>query len=380
MKNIIVLGSTGSIGKNTLEVVRNLKDKFRVVGLSSNSRWELLAEQVEEFKPGYVALNDCESVEKLKRRFHNNQLNILTGNNCLKEIVLRNDVDIVVSAVVGAVGLPAAIATIEQGKALALANKESLVMAGHIVMPLAKKDQILPVDSEHSAIFQSLHSGKPSEVKRVIITASGGPFYDYPMEKLSEVTPAQALKHPTWQMGRKITIDSATLMNKALEIIEAKWLFDLRVEQIEVVIHPQSIIHSMVEFCDGSVIAQMGMPDMKVPIQYALTYPERSPLLVRALDLSSIGSLTFKKPDMEKFPALRLGYQAAKEGGTMGATLNAANEVAVQAFLDGQIKFTEIALYVEKVIDNHHFIKNPCLEDILAADAWARQEVKKCLM
>ena len=380
MKNIVVLGSTGSIGKNTLEVVRNLKDKFRVVGLSSNSRWELLAEQVEEFKPGYVALNDCDSVEKLKRRFHNNQLNILTGNNCLKEIVLRNDVDIVVSAVVGAVGLPAAIATIEKGKALALANKESLVMAGHIVMPLAKKDQILPVDSEHSAIFQSLHSGKPSEVKRVIITASGGPFYDYPMEKLSEVKPAQALKHPTWQMGRKITIDSATLMNKALEIIEAKWLFDLRVEQIEVVIHPQSIIHSMVEFCDGSVIAQMGMPDMKVPIQYALTYPERSPLLVRALDLSSIGSLTFKKPDMEKFPALRLGYQAAKEGGTMGATLNAANEVAVQAFLDGQIKFTEIALYVEKVIDKHHFIKNPCLEDILVADAWARQEVKKCLM
>lgn len=380
MKNIVVLGSTGSIGKNTLEVVRNLKDKFRVVGLSSNSRWELLAEQVEEFKPGYVALNDCDSVEKLKRRFHNNQLNILTGNNCLKEIVLRNDVDIVVSAVVGAVGLPAAIATIEKGKALALANKESLVMAGHIVMPLAKKDQILPVDSEHSAIFQSLHSGKPSEVKRVIITASGGPFYDYPIEKLSEVKPAQALKHPTWQMGRKITIDSATLMNKALEIIEAKWLFDLRVEQIEVVIHPQSIIHSMVEFCDGSVIAQMGMPDMKVPIQYALTYPERSPLLVRAFDLSSIGSLTFKKPDMEKFPALRLGYQAAKEGGTMGATLNAANEVAVQAFLDGQIKFTEIALYVEKVIDKHHFIKNPCLEDILVADAWARQEVKKCLM
>jgi 1-deoxy-D-xylulose-5-phosphate reductoisomerase len=199
------------------------------------------------------------------------------------------------------------------------------------------------------------------------------------MEKLSDVKPAQALKHPTWQMGQKITIDSATLMNKALEIIEAKWLFDLKIEQIDVVIHPQSIIHSMVEFCDGSVIAQMGMPDMKVPIQYALTYPERSPLPVRALDLSSIGSLTFKKPDMEKFPALRLGYQAAKEGGTMGATLNAANEVAVQAFLNGQIQFTEIVSYVEKVIHNHHFIKNPCLEDILAADAWARQEVKKCL-
>lgn len=380
MKNIVVLGSTGSIGKNTLEVVRNLKDKFRVVGLSSNSRWELLAEQVEEFKPKYVALNDCESVEKLRRRFHKNQLNILTGSNCLKEIVSREEVDVVVSAVVGAVGLPAAIATIEQGKMLALANKESLVMAGHIVMPLARKDQILPVDSEHSAIFQSLHSGKPCEVKRVIITASGGPFYDYPMEKLSDVTPAQALKHPTWQMGQKITIDSATLMNKALEIIEAKWLFDLRIDQIDVVIHPQSIIHSMVEFCDGSVIAQMGMPDMKVPIQYALTYPERSPLMVQSLDLSSVGSLTFKKPDMEKFPALRLGYQAAKEGGTMGATLNAANEVAVQAFLVGKIQFTEIASYVEKVIHNHHFIKNPCLGDILAADTWARQEVKKCLI
>jgi len=270
MKNIVVLGSTGSIGKNTLEVARNLKDKFRVIGLSSNSRWELLAEQVEEFKPTYVALNDSQLGEKLKRRFPDNHLKILTGNKCLEEIVLHEEVDIVVSAVVGAVGLPAAIATVQQGKTLALANKESLVMAGHIVMSLAKKNQILPVDSEHSAIFQSLQSGKRSEIKRVIITASGGPFYDYPVDKLSDVSPAQALKHPTWQMGQKITIDSATLMNKALEIIEARWLFDLKVEQIDVVIHPQSIIHSMVEFCDGSVVAQMGMPDMKVPIQYAL--------------------------------------------------------------------------------------------------------------
>lgn len=380
MKNIVVLGSTGSIGKNTLEVARNLKDKFQVVGLSSNSRWELLAEQVEEFKPRYVALNDCELVKKLQQRFQGNHLEILTGNNCLQEIVLNCDADIVVSAVVGAVGLPAAIATIEQGKTLALANKESLVMAGHIVMPLAKKDQILPVDSEHSAIFQSLRSGRSCEVKRVIITASGGPFYDYPADKLPGVKPAQALKHPTWQMGQKITIDSATLMNKALEIIEAKWLFGLTAEQIDVVIHPQSIIHSLVEFCDGSVIAQMGLPDMKVPIQYALTYPERSPLGVRWFDLPALGSLTFRKPDVEKFPALRLGYQAAREGGTTGATLNAANEVAVQAFLDGQIKFTEIAVYVEKVIDHHQFIKNPCLEEILAADAWARQEMKKCLI
>ncbi|MBF8278241.1 MAG: dxr [Candidatus Brocadiaceae bacterium] len=379
MKNIVVLGSTGSIGKNTLEVARNLKDKFRVIGLSSNSRWELLAEQVEEFKPTYVALNDSQLGEKLKRRFPDNHLKILTGNKCLEEIVLHEEVDIVVSAVVGAVGLPAAIATVQQGKTLALANKESLVMAGHIVMSLAKKNQILPVDSEHSAIFQSLQSGKRSEIKRVIITASGGPFYDYPVDKLSDVSPAQALKHPTWQMGQKITIDSATLMNKALEIIEARWLFDLKVEQIDVVIHPQSIIHSMVEFCDGSVVAQMGMPDMKVPIQYALTYPERMPLSVQPLNLSNIGSLTFKKPDMEKFPALKLGYEAAREGGTMGATLNAANEVAVQAFLNGQIKFTEIVTSVEKVINNHHYIKNPCLEDVLTADAWARQEIKKCL-
>lgn len=380
MKNIVVLGSTGSIGKNTLEVVRNLKDKFRIVGLSSNSNWELLVEQIKEFKPASVALGNRELAEKLKSCFTNNHLQVHTGSNCLKEIVLKEGVDIVVSAVVGAAGLEAAIAALQEGKILALANKESLVMAGHIVMSLAKQNQILPVDSEHSAIFQSLRSGNQREIKRVIITASGGPFYEYPSDKLSDVVPEQALKHPTWQMGKKITIDSATLMNKALEIIEAKWLFDLTAEQIDVVIHPQSIIHSMVEFCDGSVIAQMGMPDMKVPIQYALTYPERNPLKVKPLDLSHIGNLTFKKPDMEKFPALRLGYYAAREGGTVGATLNAANEVAVQAFLDSKIRFTDIALSVEKVMDRHHFIKNPCLEDILAADAWARQEVKKCLM
>src|SRR3972149_138010 len=379
MKNIVVLGSTGSIGRNTLEVVRNLKSEFRVVGLSSNSQWELLASQIEEFKPAYVALNDIQLAERIKSRFSDNQLKIFTGNNCLREIVLNREVDIVLSAVVGAVGLPAAITTLEQGKTLALAIKESLVMGGQIVMSLAKRNKILPVDSEHSSIFQSVQSGKLSEIKRVIITASGGPFYDYPKDKLPEVSPAQALKHPTGQMGQKITIDSATLMNKALEIIEARWLFDLKVEQIDVVIHPQSIIHSMVEFCDGSVVAQMGMPDMKVPIQYALTYPERMPLSVQPLNLSNIGSLTFKKPDMEKFPALKLGYEAAREGGTMGATLNAANEVAVQAFLNGLLKFTEIASSVEKVINNHHYIKNPCLEDILTADAWARQEIKKCL-
>ncbi len=380
MKNIIVLGSTGSIGRNTLEVVRNLKDEFRVIGLSSNSQWELLADQIKEFRPACVAINDGKLAEKLKGNVSCSQMKIFTGNKCLEEIVLIDEADIVVSAVVGAVGLPAAISTLKQGKTLALANKEALVMAGHIVMSLAEKNKVLPVDSEHSAIFQSLQSGRRDEVKRVIITASGGPFYDYPIDKLPDVSPRQALKHPTWQMGQKITIDSATLMNKALEIIEAKWLFNLNVEQIDVVIHPQSIIHSMVEFCDGSVIAQMGFPDMKVPIQYALTYPERRDLKVKTFNLSDIGNLTFKKPDMEKFPALRLGYYAAHEGGTVGATLNAANEVAVQAFLNGQIRFTEIVSYVEKVINNHHFIKDPCLEDVIAADVWARQEIKKCLL
>jgi len=380
VKNIVVLGSTGSIGKNTLKVVRNLKDKFRIIGLSSNSQWELLAEQIEEFKPHYAALGNIQLAEKLKNHVSGNRTKIITGNNCLKELAVKNDIDIVVSAVVGAVGLPAAIAAVQEGKILALANKESLVMAGNILMPLARNNQILPVDSEHSAIFQSLQSGKPTEIKRIIITASGGPFYDYPTENLAGVRPAVALKHPTWNMGRKITIDSATLMNKALEIIEARWLFNLDAEQIDVVIHPQSIIHSMVEFCDGSVIAQMGLPDMKVPIQYALTFPERENLNVRNLDLSAIGSLTFKKPDMEKFPALRLGYLAAKEGGTMGATLNAANEIAVEAFLAGKICFTEISSYVEKIVCNHNFIKNPCLEEVLEADSRARQELKKCLI
>ncbi|MCF6148890.1 MAG: 1-deoxy-D-xylulose-5-phosphate reductoisomerase [Candidatus Kuenenia sp.] len=379
MKHIAILGSTGSIGKNTLQVVRNLKDKFRVTGLSTHSQWEFLAEQVEEFNPSHVALSNPQLAEKLKHRLSYNQTEIICGNNCLKDIVLKSKADIVVSAVVGAIGLSAAIETVQAGKILALANKEALVMAGNIVMPLAKKNQILPVDSEHSAIFQALQSGKQNEIKRIIITASGGPFYDFPADTLAGVTPAQALKHPTWRMGQKITIDSATLMNKALEIIEAKWLFNLEAEQIDVVIHPQSIIHSMVEFCDGSVIAQMGMPDMKVPIQYALTYPEREGLNVEPFDLPRIESLTFKKPDLEKFPALKLGYLAAREGGTIGATLNAANEIAVQAFLEKKIRFTEISFFVEKVINNHRFIKDPCLEEILEADAWARQEIKKCL-
>ncbi len=381
MKNVVILGSTGSIGKNALDVIRNLRHKYKVVGLSANSRWELLAKQVEEFKPKSVSLADGRWIKELKNKLPQNSVQILTGTDSVKEMVSRDDVDIVISAIVGAAGLPAAIEVIKNGKTLALANKEALVMAGGLIVSMAREKgvSIIPVDSEHSAILQALRAGHPNEVKKVIITASGGPFRDYPKEKLSEVTKEEALNHPTWQMGQKITIDSATLMNKALEIIEAKWLFNLDSTQIDVIIHPESIVHSLVEFCDGSVIAQMGLPDMKVPIQFALTYPHRENGNVESLDLAKLGSLNFRKPDMDKFPALRLGYEVVEKGGTMGATLNAANEIAVQAFLDRKIKFTDITKTVEHVMKKHNFIKDPTLQDIMDADAHARKETKKCI-
>ncbi|MFQ5715169.1 MAG: 1-deoxy-D-xylulose-5-phosphate reductoisomerase [Candidatus Scalinduaceae bacterium] len=382
MKNVVILGSTGSIGKNALDVIRNLRHKYKVVGLSANSRWELLAKQVEEFKPKSVSLADGRWIKELKNRLPQNSVQILTGTDSVKEMVSRADVDIVISAIVGAAGLPAAIEVIKNGKTLALANKEALVMAGGLIVSMAREKgvSIIPVDSEHSAILQALRAGHPNEVKKIIITASGGPFRDYPKEKLSEVTKEEALNHPTWQMGQKITIDSATLMNKALEIIEAKWLFNLDSTQIDVIIHPESIVHSLVEFCDGSVIAQMGLPDMKVPIQFALTYPHRENGNVESLDLAKLGSLNFRKPDMDKFPALRLGYEVVEKGGTMGATLNAANEIAVQAFLDRKIKFTDITKTVEHVMKEHNFIKDPTLQDIMDVDAHARKETKKCIL
>jgi 1-deoxy-D-xylulose-5-phosphate reductoisomerase len=381
MKNVVILGSTGSIGKNALDVIRNLRHKYKVVGLSANSRWELLAKQVEEFKPKSVSLADGRWIKELKNKLPQNSVQILTGMDSVKEMVSGDDVDIVISAIVGAAGLPAAIEVIKNGKTLALANKEALVMAGGLIVSMAREKgvSIIPVDSEHSAILQALRAGHPNEVKKVIITASGGPFRDYPKEKLSEVTKEEALNHPTWQMGQKITIDSATLMNKALEIIEAKWLFNLDSTQIDVIIHPESIVHSLVEFCDGSVIAQMGLPDMKVPIQYALTYPYRENGNVESLDLAKLGSLNFRKPDMDKFPALRLGYEVIEKGGTMGATLNAANEIAVQAFLDRKIKFTDITKTVEHVMKKHNYIKDPDFEDIMHADEYARKETKKCI-
>jgi len=381
MKNVVILGSTGSIGKSTLDVIRNLKHKYKVVALSANSQWELLSKQVNEFKPESVSLADESHIESLRNSLPDNSVQILTGKDSVREMVSKENVDIVLSAIVGGAGLPAAIEVIKNKKTLALANKEALVMAGGLIMPMAKENgvSIIPVDSEHSAVLQALRAGRRDEVKKIIITASGGPFRNHPKEKLSGVTREEALNHPTWNMGKKISIDSATMMNKALEVIEAKWLFDLDASQIEVVIHPESIIHSLVEFCDGSVIAQMGIPDMRVPIQFALTYPDRENGNVKSLDLAELGTLNFQKPDMDKFPALRLGYEVVEKGGTMGATFNAANEVAVQEFLDNKIKFTDISKAVEHVMNEHNFINDPTLQDIMDADEYARKETKTCL-
>ncbi|MHC4197438.1 MAG: 1-deoxy-D-xylulose-5-phosphate reductoisomerase [Planctomycetota bacterium] len=378
MKNVAILGSTGSIGKNALDVIRLLGPDYSATALSSNRSWEALAQQVEEFHPRRVAMVDAEGCGQLKERLSGNSVEILSGEQATEEIVAADDVNFVISAIVGAAALPATLRAIEHKKDLALANKEALVMAGEIVMTRAREKgvSLIPVDSEHSAIFQSLAAGKRSQLRRIILTASGGAFRDYPADKLDGVTPEQALDHPTWKMGKKITIDSATLMNKALEIVEAKWLFDLKAEEIEVVIHHQSIIHSMVEFLDGSVIAQMGLPDMKLPIQYALTYPDRLPAHedTEYLDLAKVGKLTFAQPDLHRFPALRLGFWAASDGGTLPAVMNAANEVAVQAFLEGKLKFTGIIRVVEEVMHKHTKKNHPSLDDIMTSDRWAREE------
>jgi 1-deoxy-D-xylulose-5-phosphate reductoisomerase len=297
------------------------------------------------------------------------------------ELAALDGADVVVAAMVGAAGLGPALAAVTAGKRLALANKEALVMAGHLVTAAAREHgaEIVPVDSEHSAIFQALRAGRREELDHVTLTASGGPFYRRSAAELTGITPAEALAHPTWQMGPKVTIDSATLMNKALEVIEARWLFDLRPEQIRVLVHPQSIVHSMVTFADGSTLAQMSTPDMQMPIQYALTHPGRRPGLTAALDLAAVGSLTFAEPDLMRFPALRLGFEVARAGGTSGAVLNAANEVAVEAFLGGRLAFTDIVKVSERVLSTHTPTPGPDLETILRADAWAREEAKRCL-
>jgi len=371
---IAILGSTGSIGVSTLQVIEHLGSPYRAIALSGHRHKERLLAQVRQFKPAAVGISDHQAAEELHPLIHASGAKLYRGSGGLADLVRRDDVDTVLSAVVGAAGLPAALAAVTAGKRLALANKESLVMAGSLLIPQARKTgaQIVPVDSEHSAVFQAMQCGKPSEVKRVILTASGGPFRDAPLEKMNSATLADALNHPTWRMGTKITIDSATMFNKALELIEACWLFDIPPEKVRIMIHPESVVHSLVEFVDGSVIAQLSPPDMKTPIQYALTYPHRAAGCGRRMDWESVFSLNFRPPDAEKFPAVRLAYEVAKAGGTAGAVLNAANEAAVAAFIAGQIPFGEICRVVERTIHAHRLEPRPTLDDLLAADQWAR--------
>lgn len=382
MKRITILGSTGSIGTQTLDVVRNNKDKFEVVAISANSSVDLLLEQILEFNPKYVAVYNEESANKLKNMIPNNiDIEVLSSMEGLVKICQLKEVDIVLTAVVGMIGLVPTMAAIKAKKTIALANKETLVTAGEIVMEEAKKNNvdILPVDSEHSAIFQCLNGERKKDVEKIILTASGGPFRGKSKEELINVTKNQALKHPNWDMGRKISIDSSTLMNKGLEVIEAKWLFDVDVEDIDIVVHPQSIIHSMVSFKDSSVMAQLGCPDMRLPIEYALTYPGRSETDFERLDLAKIATLTFEKPDMETFPCLQLAFKVLKLGGTYPTVLNAANEVLVNEFLDDKIGFYDIPYYIERSLEQHNNRSNPTLEDILEVDKETRKFLSNLL-
>ncbi len=382
MKKITLLGSTGSIGTQTLDVVRKNKDKFEVVAISANRSVNLLLEQIIEFKPKYAVLYEKESAQKLKEIIPKDiEIEILDSIEGFVKISTLDEVDIVLTALVGMIGLIPTMKAIEHKKDIALANKETLVTAGEIVMKAAKQNgvKILPVDSEHSAIFQCLNGEHKKEVNKLILTASGGPFRGKKREELIHVTKNEALKHPNWSMGQKISIDSSTLMNKGLEVIEAKWLFDVDHKDIDVVVHPQSIIHSMVEYVDTSVIAQLSMPDMRLAIQYALTYPNRIQSDFERMDFKKISTLTFEEPDMSSFPCLKLAYDALEEGKTYLTVLNASNEVLVEKFLKDQIGFYDIPYYIEKSLDAHSSITNPKLDDILEVDRWARSYVNDLL-
>ena len=377
MKRITILGSTGSIGRNTLEIIEGNREEFEVIGLSTHQRVDLLYQQCLLFKPKMVCITGdnfpIELFEKLKQL----EIDVVTGKNGLRELSSRTDVDVLVNALVGSVGLLPTLDAIENNVDIALANKETLVMAGEIITSVAKQKgvKILPVDSEHSAIFQCLQGENTKAISRLLLTASGGPFFDLRIDELDDVTVEQALHHPNWEMGKKISIDSATMMNKGLEVIEAYWLFQIPISQIEVVIHQQSIIHSFVEFIDGSLKAQLGAPDMKVPIQYALTYPNRKYLQTERINFDTLKKLTFDIPDYKKFPSCALAYESIKKGGTAPAVLNAANEVAVFHFLNKRIRFSAISKFVEKALEKHREIQNPTIEEILAADVWTRNFV-----
>lgn len=378
-RNVAVLGSTGSIGRSTLEVIAATEGRLQAIGLSAHSRCDELLSQAQAVQPRYVVVTDAGKAAEYSWSGLPRGCQLLFGPEGLEELASSSEVEVVVAAIVGSAGLRSAWRALECGKTLALANKETLVVAGPLVMKLAAERgaQILPVDSEHSAIFQALQAGRRSDVKRLILTASGGPFRRFTQEQLENVTVADALAHPTWDMGQKITIDSATMMNKALEIIEARWLFDIEPERIDVVVHPQSVVHSLVEYVDGAVVAQMSPPDMKLPIQYALSYPERWSGPAAKLDLTQSWRLEFEPPDVERFPALTLGFEVAAAGGTAGAVVNAANEAAVAAFIRGDLKFTEIVPACRAVLSQHNYDPRPTLDELMQLDRWAREEVTR---
>jgi 1-deoxy-D-xylulose-5-phosphate reductoisomerase len=381
MKRLAVLGSTGSIGVNTLDIAGRFDNEFKVMALSAGTNIRLLRGQIERFNPKVVCVLNEALANTLKGEISPQKTEVLFGVEGLIQIASLPEIDLVVSALVGAAGLIPTISAIKAKKSIALANKESLVMAGKIMIEEAHENgvTILPVDSEHSAIFQALVGRSKDEVNRIILTASGGPFLNLPYEKMKEVTAKEALHHPTWDMGRKVSIDSASLMNKGLEVIEARWLFGVSTEQIAVQIHPQSVVHSMVEYIDGSIAAQMGITDMRIPISYALSYPKRLRLDLPPLDLYHMDGLTFLPPDIERFPCLRLAYRSIEIGETMPAVLNSANEVAVSSFLEEIIKFTDIPEVVEKVMENHQVKPLTTLDDALRADQWAREKTKELI-
>ncbi len=373
MKKVVVLGSTGSIGTSTCKVAEDLPERIQLIGLAAGNNVELLAEQTRKFKPAAVSVTDPAKAAELRQRLGAG-VEVLSGDAGLLQLATMPEADIVLIAIVGTAGLQPALAAIRAGKDIAVASKEILVMAGETVMSEARKHgvRVLAVDSEHSAIFQCLDGKPPGSVRKMILTASGGPFRKTPRSEFANITVEQALKHPSWNMGRKITCDSATLFNKGLEMIEARWLFDIEMARVDVVVHPQSVVHSMVEFVDGSIIAQMSAPDMCLPIQYALTYPDRAGSDRVQTSLPKYGTLTFEEPDVEKFPSLKLARWAGTDGGTLPAVLNAANEVAVDAFFNRRIGFVQITETVERTMNAHANIAHPSFDEILAADQWAR--------
>ncbi len=377
MKKIGILGSTGSIGTQTLQVMDQLPGKFDLKYLTAHQNVDLLADQALQYQPDTVCIVNEKKKGQLEDCLSGSNIRIIAGRSALLELSSRNDIDLVMNSLVGAAGMEPTICSVEAGVDLALSNKESLVMAGNIINDLLKQNsgKLFPVDSEHSAIWQCLKGEDTKQIKRIILTGSGGPFRTKPKDEFHQITLEQALKHPNWEMGNKITIDSATMMNKGLEVIEAHWLFDVGIDQIDIVIHPQSIIHSMVEFVDGSVKAQLGAPDMKIPIQYALTYPDHFPANGEALNLVDIGNLTFEKPDLEKFPCIRLAYEALNEGGTFPVVMNVANDEVVAAFLNNHIQFSDIPHLIEDAMNQHEFILSPDLETISAISLWTENYI-----